>query len=72
MVSVGVMLCAWETTGRPQGSTQRPEVTEDALNKALSDRRYLMRQLKCALGEAACDPVGRRLKSKSLDIYFKP
>ncbi|XP_012257736.1 ejaculatory bulb-specific protein 3-like [Athalia rosae] len=38
-------------------------VSDDQLEVALSDKRYLMRQLKCALGEATCDPVGRRLKS---------
>jgi hypothetical protein len=27
-----------------------------------------MRQLKCALGEVPCDPVGRRLKSKLYEI----
>ncbi|XP_072754896.1 chemosensory protein 2 [Anoplolepis gracilipes] len=41
----------------------RSRVSDDQLNIALSDKRYLTRQLKCALGEAPCDPVGRRLKS---------
>nr|UTE95282.1 chemosensory protein 7 [Agrilus zanthoxylumi] len=41
----------------------RPSVSEEALEKTLNDRRYLMRQLKCALSEAPCDSVGRRLKS---------
>lgn len=41
----------------------RPPVSDASLDNALSDKRYLMRQLKCALGEAPCDPVGRRLKS---------
>lgn len=41
----------------------RPPVSDASLDHALSDKRYLMRQLKCALGEAPCDPVGRRLKS---------
>lgn len=45
-------------------STTRQPISEESLNMALQDRRYLMRQLKCALGEAPCDPVGRRLKSK--------
>ncbi|XP_077290924.1 putative odorant-binding protein A10 [Arctopsyche grandis] len=44
-------------------TTARPQVTDDALDNALNDKRYLQRQLKCALGEGACDPVGRRLKS---------
>ncbi|XP_033223366.1 ejaculatory bulb-specific protein 3-like [Belonocnema kinseyi] len=41
----------------------RTRVSDEQLNLALSDERYLRRQLKCALGEASCDPVGRRLKS---------
>ncbi|KAK3919533.1 Putative odorant-binding protein A10 [Frankliniella fusca] len=41
----------------------RPPVSDTALENALGDRRYLQRQLKCALGEAPCDPVGRRLKT---------
>ncbi|KAF2882236.1 hypothetical protein ILUMI_23937 [Ignelater luminosus] len=44
-------------------STSREAISEDAIDKALSDRRYLTRQLKCALGEVPCDSVGRRLKS---------
>ena len=39
-------------------------VSDEDLEKLLEDKRYLMRQIKCALGEGACDPVGRRLKSK--------
>uniref|UniRef100_A0A8D9BM19 Ejaculatory bulb-specific protein 3 n=1 Tax=Cacopsylla melanoneura TaxID=428564 RepID=A0A8D9BM19_9HEMI len=38
-------------------------VSDAELDKLLLDRRYLSRQLKCALGEGVCDPVGRRLKS---------
>ena len=44
-------------------SVARTRVSDEQLQLALSDERYLKRQLKCALGEAACDPVGRRLKS---------
>ncbi|XP_066244995.1 ejaculatory bulb-specific protein 3-like [Euwallacea similis] len=44
-------------------STTRPAISDEALEKSLTDKRYLQRQLKCALGEAPCDPVGRRLKS---------
>nr|AIX97116.1 chemosensory protein 8 [Rhyzopertha dominica] len=43
--------------------TPRPEISDEALDSTLNDKRYLLRQLKCALGEAPCDPVGRRLKS---------
>ncbi|KDR23456.1 ejaculatory bulb-specific protein 3-like [Zootermopsis nevadensis] len=42
---------------------QRPKISDEALERALNDKRYLQRQLKCALGEASCDPVGRRLKT---------
>lgn len=48
---------------RPE-STTRPPISDEALEMTLNDRRYLMRQIRCALGEAPCDPVGRRLKSK--------
>ncbi|XP_052891273.1 ejaculatory bulb-specific protein 3-like [Anopheles moucheti] len=48
---------------RAEATTARTQVSDEALEKALSDKRYLMRQLKCALGEVACDPVGKRLKS---------
>ncbi|XP_073972946.1 putative odorant-binding protein A10 [Rhodnius prolixus] len=41
----------------------RSAVSDEALEAALKDKRYLARQLKCALGEGACDPVGRRLKT---------
>lgn len=44
-------------------TTGKSQVSDEALEKALSDKRYLMRQLKCALGEVPCDPVGKRLKS---------
>lgn len=43
---------------------RRPKISDEALERALNDKRYLQRQLKCALGEASCDPVGRRLKSE--------
>jgi hypothetical protein len=42
---------------------RRPKISDEQLERALNDKRYLQRQLKCALGEATCDPVGRRLKS---------
>ncbi|KAK7788945.1 hypothetical protein R5R35_012692 [Gryllus longicercus] len=46
-----------------QQAAPRPKISDEALEHALNDKRYLMRQLKCALGEAPCDPVGRRLKT---------
>lgn len=54
------------TNAFPQ-ATERPAVSDEQLESTLKDKRYLLRQLKCALGEAPCDPVGRRIKSK----YFK-
>lgn len=47
-------------------ATERPAISDDQIESTLKDKRYLHRQLKCALGEAPCDPVGRRLKSKYL------
>ncbi|VEN44359.1 unnamed protein product [Callosobruchus maculatus] len=44
-------------------TTERPSISDEALESTLKDKRYMQRQLKCALGEAPCDPVGRRLKS---------
>nr|ARO70306.1 Chemosensory protein 2 [Dendrolimus punctatus] len=43
--------------------TQRPQVSDTALDDALSDKRFIQRQLKCALGEGPCDPIGKRLKT---------
>uniref|UniRef100_A0A2A4J9W4 Chemosensory protein n=1 Tax=Heliothis virescens TaxID=7102 RepID=A0A2A4J9W4_HELVI len=43
--------------------TQRPPVSDSALEDALQDKRFIQRQLKCALGEAPCDPIGKRLKT---------
>lgn len=65
-ISVCLMaILASDVTALPQRqSTARPEISDEALEMTLNDSRYLMRQLKCALGEAPCDPVGRRLKSK--------
>ncbi|CAH2087494.1 unnamed protein product [Euphydryas editha] len=43
--------------------TPRPQVSDTALEDALNDKRFIQRQLKCALGEAPCDPIGKRLKT---------
>ena len=61
LLVVGALLSG-ALAATPQSARQ--EVTEEAIDRALSDKRYLLRQLKCATGEAPCDPVGRRLKSK--------
>ncbi|KAF5285435.1 hypothetical protein FQA39_LY16689 [Lamprigera yunnana] len=49
--------------GSVEESAPRTAVSDDELNRALSDTRYLTRQIKCTLGEVPCDPVGKRLKS---------
>ncbi|CAG9116898.1 hypothetical protein JYU34_015734 [Plutella xylostella] len=46
-----------------QAKETKPRVSESALEEALNDKRYIQRQLKCALGEAPCDPTGKRLKT---------
>lgn len=48
----------------PKATTPKSSISDANLDAALQDNRYLTRQLKCALGEAPCDPVGKRLKSK--------
>lgn len=45
-----------------QHDTSLPNVSEDILEKALNDRRFIQRQLKCATGEGPCDPIGRKIK----------
>jgi len=62
------------TLGGPEDE-RRPKISDEALERALNDKRYLQRQLKCALGEASCDSVGRRLKSEycmiALNLFSK-
>lgn len=71
MLQILVLACALLATAMAAESDSegqqsgRSRVSDEQLNMALSDKRYLNRQLKCALGEAPCDPVGRRLKSTS-------
>lgn len=45
-----------------QSDVPLPNVSEDVLDKALGDRRFVQRQLKCATGEGPCDPIGRKIK----------
>ncbi|CAH0758129.1 unnamed protein product [Diatraea saccharalis] len=59
--------CVWACVAQAQ--TQRPQVSDTALEDALNDKRFIQRQLKCALGEAPCDPIGKRLKSKYLVLF---
>ncbi|XP_017878205.1 uncharacterized protein LOC108623873 [Ceratina calcarata] len=65
VVTCGLLLFAGTVIAAEseEGQTGRSRVSDEQLNMALSDQRYLRRQLKCAMGEAPCDPVGRRLKS---------
>ncbi|XP_003701496.1 chemosensory protein 2 [Megachile rotundata] len=62
LVVCALLVCS-VTAESEVGQTGRSRVSDEQVNMALSDQRYLRRQLKCALGEAPCDPVGRRLKS---------
>lgn len=45
-----------------QQDSSLPNVSDDLLIKALNDRRFVQRQLKCATGEGPCDPIGRKIK----------
>ncbi|XP_046966405.1 ejaculatory bulb-specific protein 3-like [Vanessa cardui] len=56
-----LVLCAMVVVCATQ--SQRPQVSDTALEDALNDKRFIQRQLKCALGEAPCDPIGKRLKT---------
>ena len=49
-------------------SSNNEPISDGFLKQALSDSRYLRRQLKCVLGEIPCDLVGRRLKSMFLKL----
>ncbi|XP_068622752.1 uncharacterized protein [Battus philenor] len=60
---VTVTLLAIVATCIAQTQTERPQVSDTALEDALNDKRFIQRQLKCALGEAPCDPIGKRLKT---------
>ncbi|KAJ2949540.1 hypothetical protein O0L34_g15460 [Tuta absoluta] len=57
-----LLVCAMAAACMAQ-TTVRPTVSDSALDEALQDKRFIQRQLKCALGEAPCDPVGKRLKT---------
>uniref|UniRef100_A0A182VVT6 Chemosensory protein 1 n=1 Tax=Anopheles minimus TaxID=112268 RepID=A0A182VVT6_9DIPT len=61
--SLLVVMVQLTSYAHAESTTARTQVSDEALEKALGDKRYLMRQLKCALGEVPCDPVGKRLKS---------
>ena len=61
-IKYALLLCCVAAVSVAQ--TQRPAVSDTALEDALQDKRFIQRQLKCALGEAPCDPIGKRLKSK--------
>lgn len=42
---------------------QRQQISDSALETALGDKRFIQRQLQCALGEGPCDVIGKRLKT---------
>ncbi|XP_050525826.1 putative odorant-binding protein A10 isoform X4 [Daktulosphaira vitifoliae] len=42
-----------------------PIVSNDFLESALRDRRFVERQLKCATGEGPCDQIGKKLKENA-------
>lgn len=63
-VATEVPVGSSSSSASPKATTPKSSISDANLDAALSDSRYLTRQLKCALGEAPCDPVGKRLKSK--------
>ncbi|CAH0399428.1 unnamed protein product [Chilo suppressalis] len=63
IISYLLVLCGCVCACVAQAQTQRPPVSDTALEDALNDKRFIQRQLKCALGEAPCDPIGKRLKT---------
>lgn len=70
-IAVSFLVILVHLTSSASVGNTRPPVSDEVIDKALQDKRYLMRQLKCAIGEAPCDPVGRRLKSKFLiNLYI--
>ncbi|CAH2013614.1 unnamed protein product [Acanthoscelides obtectus] len=63
MLLIFVLIAVATMVSCAPATTERPAISDEALENTLKDKRYMLRQLKCALGEAPCDPVGRRLKS---------
>ncbi|XP_022910126.1 ejaculatory bulb-specific protein 3-like [Onthophagus taurus] len=62
-ITIALLIINFVTTlGLPQNTSRTP-ISDDALEQALSNKKYLERQLKCAVGEVPCDAVGRKLKS---------
>ncbi|KAH9632965.1 hypothetical protein HF086_003007 [Spodoptera exigua] len=60
-IKYALVLCCVAAVSVAQ--SQRPPVSDTALDDALQDKRFIQRQLKCALGEGPCDPIGKRLKT---------
>ncbi|KOB71581.1 Chemosensory protein, partial [Operophtera brumata] len=52
IVSTALVLCAVVACACAAEAPARPQVTDTALEDALNDKRFIQRQLKCALGEA--------------------
>lgn len=58
-------LIIYAATAVPIDEAQnKPRISEEELDMALKDNRYIKKQLTCALHNIKCDSVGRRLKSK--------
>ncbi|XP_059487422.1 putative odorant-binding protein A10 [Neocloeon triangulifer] len=55
-------LTAEETDSAPAGVAPT-SLSDQTLQNAIKDKRYMLRQIKCTLGEVPCDPVGRKLKA---------
>uniref|UniRef100_A0A6P7G107 Odorant-binding protein A10 n=1 Tax=Diabrotica virgifera virgifera TaxID=50390 RepID=A0A6P7G107_DIAVI len=63
VAAIATIKAATTSPSSTTSTTERPAISDETLDATLNDKRYLLRQLKCAIGEASCDSVGRRLKS---------
>ncbi|XP_043466441.1 putative odorant-binding protein A10 [Leptopilina heterotoma] len=65
LIKISVMcLAIYAVTAIPlEGQQNKPKISEEDLEIALKDSRYIKKQLTCALENIKCDSVGRRLKS---------
>ncbi|XP_051162122.1 ejaculatory bulb-specific protein 3-like [Leptopilina boulardi] len=57
------LICLMIYTVMVEGQQNKIKITEENVNIALNDTRYMRRQINCALGTIKCDPIGGRLKS---------
>lgn len=65
LIKISVMcLAIYAVAAIPlEGQQNKPKISEEDLEIALKDSRYIKKQLTCALENIKCDSVGRRLKS---------